>query len=141
MTNAATLRAFFADVWNGGDVAACDRYLAPEYSIWSDPGDPWEGQTMTVEGFKDRMISSRAPFPQQSFHIETLLESGDDVMVSWTWAGTHLGDLPGFPASGRKFTLKGMTHYVFEAGRIRGHWQVVDRLGLVNQLQAASRTQ
>jgi predicted ester cyclase len=34
-----------------------------------------------------------------------------------------------------------MTHYVFEAGRIRGHWQVVDRLGLVNQLQAASRSQ
>jgi predicted ester cyclase len=52
------------------------------------------------------MTTSRAPFPQQCFHIHTLLESGDDVMVSWTWTGTHLGDLPGFPASGRKFTLR-----------------------------------
>ncbi|OYU71352.1 MAG: hypothetical protein CFE28_15945 [Alphaproteobacteria bacterium PA2] len=141
MTNAETLRAFFADVWNGGDVAACDRYLAPQYAILSDPGDPWDGQILSVEGFKARMTTSRAPFPEQCFHIETLLEAGDDVMVSWTWTGTHLGDLPGFPASGREFTLKGMTHYVFEAGRIRGHWQVVDRLGLVTQLQAASRGQ
>jgi hypothetical protein len=50
MTNAETLRAFFADVWNGGDVAACDQYLAPQYAILSDPGDPWDGQILSVEG-------------------------------------------------------------------------------------------
>ncbi len=137
MPHSTTLRAFFNEVWNQGDVEACDHYLAPQYSIWSDPGDPWDGQTLSIEGFKARMTQSRTPFPKQAFEIVALVEAGSDLMVSWTWTGTHLGDIPGFPATGRAHSMKGMTHYVFEDGLIRGHWQAVDRLGLVNQLQAA----
>ena len=59
------------------------------------------------------------------------------VAATWLWTATHLGDLPGFPASGRRLTMSGATVYGFDAeDRLTGHWQVTDRLGIVRQLQA-----
>ena len=46
-----------SDVWNAGDVEACRRYLAPTYTIWHDPGDPWEGRTLDCGGFEDRLFA------------------------------------------------------------------------------------
>ncbi len=60
---------FFREVWNAGDVEACRHYLAPSYTIWPDPGDPWEGRTLDCGGFEDRLQISRAPFPDQCFEI------------------------------------------------------------------------
>jgi steroid delta-isomerase-like uncharacterized protein len=127
---------FFEEVWNRGDVDAVDRYLASAYTIYHDPGDAWHGQTLDVSGFKHRLVTSRAPFPDQRFEIVHAVNEGDRVAVAWTWRGTHQGDLPGFPASARVITLSGMTLYSFDDARISGHWQVVDRLSLVLQLRA-----
>jgi steroid delta-isomerase-like uncharacterized protein len=131
---------FFREVWNAGDVEACRRYLAPSYTIRHDPGDPWEGQTLDCGGFEDRLRISRAPFPDQCFEIAGLVEEQDAIAVSWTWHATHLGDLPGFPATGTRITMSGMTSYSFENGRLSGHWQVVDRLSVFQQLQAHRAT-
>jgi predicted ester cyclase len=49
--------------------------------------------------------------------------------------GTHLGDLPGFSASQRTVTIPSVTGLLFDGERIRGHWQVVDRLGVFQQLK------
>lgn len=32
---------------------------------------------------------------------------GDTVVVEWSWTGTHTGDMTGWPATGRRFTLLG----------------------------------
>jgi steroid delta-isomerase-like uncharacterized protein len=86
--------------------------------------------------FKQRLRVSRAPFPDQRFTIVNMIAEGDTVAACWTWAGTQTGDLPGFSASGRRVTMSGMTFYFFDAaGRISGHWQAVDRLGVMMQLQ------
>src|SRR6516225_4620047 len=45
--NARTLANFMESVWNQGDAAAVDRFLADQYVIHSDPGDPWEGATLS----------------------------------------------------------------------------------------------
>jgi predicted ester cyclase len=49
---------------------------------------------------------------------------------------THLGDYPGFPATGRRITMSGATVYFFgESDKLTGHWQITDRLGVYQQLQ------
>ena len=58
------------------------------------------------------------------------------VVATWFWTGTHTGNSPGFPASGKVVNISGMTVYYFESGRITGHWQVTDRLGVYQQLSA-----
>ena len=131
------LVAFFRDVWNAGDDRACATYLAPTYTIFHDPGDPWEGQTLDVAGFAHRLRVSRAPFPDQLFEIRGLFEAHDSVVVTWEWRATHLGDLAGFPATGTPITMSGITEYRFTDDRLSGNWQVVDRLGVFQQLQSA----
>jgi len=58
-----TVCARFERVWNAGDHDSVDELLAPEYHVRSDPGDPWDGQTLSRDGFKQRLAISRAPFP------------------------------------------------------------------------------
>ncbi len=130
------IAAFCDAVWNRRDLTGLERYIAPLYSIRSDPGDPWDGRTLTREEFADRVRISCAPFPDQHFTIEDMLVDGARVVVDWRWRGTHLADLPGFPASGRTIRISGLTIYDFEERLIRGHRQQADRLGVFQQLSA-----
>ena len=129
------LAAFLRDVWNDGDVAAAARYIAPRYKVHHDPGDPWDGQELDLAGYQERVRVSRAPFPDQRFDIVRMVAEDDAVALTWHWTGTHLGDLPGFPASGRLIRMSGITLYDVAAGRLAGHWQMIDRLGVYRQLR------
>jgi steroid delta-isomerase-like uncharacterized protein len=133
------LADFIRRVWDEGDAAAAGDYLGASYTIDHDPGDPWDGMALDLAGFQDRLIRSRAAFPDQRFDIQGLFADGDAVVMSWLWAATHRGDLPGFPASGRAIRMSGATVYRFDgADRITGHWQITDRLGVYQQLQRNS---
>jgi len=130
------LKEFLDRVWSSGEVDQCDRFLADSYTIRHDPGDPWDGRILDLAGFKERVRLSRAPFPDQRFDVQRWFEDDDGVAVTWLWSATHLGDLPGFPASGSLIRISGATVYDFDgSNRITGHWQVVDRLGVFRQLQ------
>ena len=135
--NKETVVRFLDEVWSRGNIEAVGAYLAPRYTIHHDPGDPWHGRTLDVEGFKDRVRQSRAPFPDQRFTIQELIAEGDRVAVTWSWAGTHRQDIPGSPASGKHITMSGITVYSFDGSRICGHWQVTDRLGVYQQLNVS----
>ena len=133
-----TLRDFLETVWNKGDKEAAADYIASSYAIRHDPGDPWDGKVLDVEEFKNRVRISRTPFPDQRFEVEDMILGENRVAVSWRWRGTQKGDLPGFPATGRAITMSGLTIYSFANGKISGHWQVTDRLGVFQQLSAVT---
>src|SRR5437016_237718 len=136
MTKSQILQAFLDEVWSRGDVEACDLYLADAYLIAHDPGDPGDGQTLSLDGFKDRVRRSRAPCPDQAFHVQAMVEGADCVVATWLWTATHQGELAGFAPTGRPLSMSGITLYRFDGDRICGHWQVVDRLGVFQQLAA-----
>jgi predicted ester cyclase len=129
------LRQLIEEVWNAGNVDASDLYIASAYTIRHDPGDPWEGQELDLAGYKERVRVSRAPFPDQCFSIEDLLADGDKVCMTWNWRATHLGDIPGFPATGNVIWMSGATVYYVEDRCFTGHWQIADRLGVYTQLR------
>jgi predicted ester cyclase len=129
------LAAFTRAVWDDGDADAADRYVAPLYTIRHDPGDPWDGQALDLAGYKDRVLKSRAAFPDQRFDIQGLYEDGDSVVMTWLWSASHRGDIPGFAATGKPVRMSGATVYTFDAeDRLTGHWQITDRLGVFQQL-------
>ena len=45
---------------------------------------------------------------------------------------THI---PGFPATGNQIRMSGATVYYIDGGRLTGHWQITDRLGVYMQLR------
>ena len=132
--NARTLATFMELVWNQGDATAVDGFLAEEYVIQSDPGDPWDGATLSRDGFKQRLLSSRAPFPDLRFDITGSVAEGDRVAIAWRMHGTHTGPMGPYPPTGRRIDVQGMTLYYFRDGRITGHRQVVDRVAVAQQL-------
>ena len=127
---------FIQQVWDEGDADAADAYVADAYRIHHDPGDPWDGRVLDFAGFRDRLLRSRAAFPDQRFDIQGLFADGDSVVMTWLWSATHLGDLAGFPATGKTVRMSGATVYGFDGDeRLTGHWQITDRLGVFQQLQ------
>ena len=130
------LANFIRQVWDEGNADAADGYVAAAYTIHHDPGDTWEGQVLDLAGFKDRVRLSRAAFPDQRFAIQRMFVDGHDIAMTWLWAATHSGDIPGFPASGKPIRMSGATVYSFDDDdRLTGHWQITDRLGVYKQLQ------
>ncbi|NKF20884.1 ester cyclase [Solimonas sp. C16B3] len=136
MNKQAILRDFIETVWNQGKIDAIPDFIAAQYHIEHDPGDPWDGQRLDVAGFQNRVAQSRAPVPDQCFDIQALFDSDDSVCMTWLWHGTHLGEIAGIPPSGKTLRMSGATVYRFDGQRISGHWQVADRLGVFQQLQA-----
>ena len=129
------LTKFIEEVWSQGRIESCDVFVGDTYTIRHDPGDPWDGQTLSREGFKERVRISRGPFPDQRFTLVSVLEEGTSVVIAWTWAGSHKGEIAGFAPTGTRLTMSGLTIYDFdEENRILGHWQVADRLGVFQQL-------
>ena len=132
------LRDFIETVWNQGNADLVPRFVAPRYTLRHDPGDPQDGQTLGLVGYAERLVRSRAPFPNQRFEIVELIAECDAIVMTWQWTGTHLADLPGFPASGRRIKMTGATVYYFDGHLLCGHWQIVDRLGVFQQLRPAA---
>lgn len=132
--NEKTLVEFIERVWNAGDVSVLAAYLADSYTIHHDPGDPWEKQTLSMEGFAERVRVSRAPVPDQEFEIQTMFSKESEVCITWRWRGTHLGEISGFAPTGQKISMSGATVYYFDNGKIAGHWQIADRFGVYQQL-------
>ncbi|MFA5162170.1 MAG: ester cyclase [Elusimicrobiales bacterium] len=128
------LARFVREVWSGGDIEAADKYIAPQYTIHHDPGDPWDGKTLGLAEYKERVRLLRSAFPDQHFDLQGLFEDGNAIAITWLWTATHKGDIPGFPASGRQIKMSGATVYYFENGLLSGHWQITDRLGVYQQL-------
>ena len=49
MSRKKLLAAFIEDVWSCGRIEACDDFIGETYTICHDPGDPWDGQTLSRE--------------------------------------------------------------------------------------------
>ena len=122
-------------IWSHGNLDAIDTLVAESYTIFSDPGDAWEGQTLNRETYRKRVLYSRKAMPDLTFKINTIIHENNLVAVIWQASGTQLGDLDGLPATGKKLIFSGQTTYIIKDGLVAGHWQVVDRLGFYQQLQ------
>jgi steroid delta-isomerase-like uncharacterized protein len=129
------LTRFLDEVWNKGEVDAAGKYLAASYVVRHDPGDSWHGKTLTLDTYKERLKAALAPFPDQHFAIQELYADNGNVVVTWLWKATYMGDIPGLPATGRPVSMSGATVYYFEGDRLSGHWQIIDRLGVFQQLR------
>ena len=122
-------------VWSAGQYGAIERLVAPRYVIHSDPGDAWDGQTFNRAQYQERVEDPRCAFPDLRFTPLELVAAGDRIAVRWQAEGTQSGDLRGVPATGKRLRFAGQTIYQLVDGQVAGHWQVVDRLGFLEQLR------
>jgi hypothetical protein len=117
MLGAVIVSELLDRVWNGGDVDAAAHYIADDYMIHHDPGDPWEGQHLSVAQYAARVSTYRGFFPDLRFTVHELLADEDKVIVTRLSQGTIAVDQPGYPPSGTLQTATGTTVYYIGAAR------------------------
>lgn len=122
-------------IWSKGLLEEIESLVSPAYTIHSDPGDAWEGQTLNRETYRERVLYSRKAFPDLTFKIEKMVAENNLVAVIWSAEGTHRGDLIGLAATGKRVSFNGQTFYEIKNNLVSGHWQTIDRLGFISQFR------
>jgi steroid delta-isomerase-like uncharacterized protein len=121
------------DSVNRGPPAFSETF-APDATIEIVGGPP---DTRDRESFANSMTALLAAFPGMHFTVDEQLSAGDngDVVVTrFTTHGTHRGDQLGFPATGKSVTFQGIIVDRLRDGKIVDRHEVVDALGLLQQL-------
>lgn len=124
-------RIIFEEVWNNRNTAAVDELMAANY-VHHDPQSPKFSDGR--EGYKQLVEYYLKAFPDSQFTIDQEIQEGDSVVTRWTVRGTHKGDLPTLPASGKTFSVTGITVARLQDGKFVESWNNWDALGLMQQL-------
>jgi predicted ester cyclase len=71
--------------------------------------------------------------------IHDMIAEDDQVVTRNTFYGTHEGELLGIPPTGKEVTIELIDILRVAEGKITDHWNVVDQLGLMQQLGEISK--
>ncbi|CAN5392864.1 hypothetical protein BH11BAC3_BH11BAC3_02780 [soil metagenome] len=129
------IREFIQKVWNEKNFDCIPTYMAPGYTIYWDPSDPWDGRTLNYEAYAMRLDYYFDAFPDINFEIKTVIAEGTSVAVIWIKTGINNGKHGAFPPTGKSIRATGSTIYHFNNGKICGHTQVVDGTAVMKQLR------
>lgn len=127
------IREFIQKVWNEKDLDCITNYVAPAYTIYKDPSDPWEGRSLNFDEFAMRLDYSFDSFPDINLKIQTAISEGDSVTTTWIMTGTNNGKNGAFPPTNKTIKSQGSTIYHFNDGKICGHTKVFDRTTILKQ--------
>lgn len=132
-TDAAVIRAFYAQVWEQGDLSHLPVVMHEEVAFQGTFGQTMRG----LDAFATYVASVRSAFSTYRCDVVELLADGGRVAARVRFSGRHdAGPFLGEPPSGRDLAWEGVGFFSLEAGRIRHLWVMGDMLGLMNQLKA-----
>jgi predicted ester cyclase len=122
--------------WNAGDLPGYLQLYADDLQLHGLAPDPMDKPALT--GFYQQLWAAMAapgrPGPQLDLH-ERLVD-GDLYGCRLTVSGEHRGDFMGVAATGRPYTLHGMSIMRFRGEQVVERWTTGDFLGLMVQLGA-----
>jgi predicted ester cyclase len=119
------------DIWNGGRLAVIDEVMSSD-GKYHGPHMP--NGLGDRETWKRAIGMYRSAFPDSHVTFEELIASGDTIVGRWRATGTHTGELPGLPPTGKPINIGGITIYRFREGKVVEAWEHLDMLGMWQQL-------
>lgn len=127
--NKALIRRTIEEIYNQGNLAAVDQYVASDFVIHAPSGD-----IHGPAGAKQFVAMLREAFPDFHMTIEDQVADGDRVVTRWTAEGTHLGEFQGIPPTGKHGKMTGIDIDRIVDGKAVECWTNTDDLGLMQQL-------
>ena len=105
-----------------------------------DPGmvdhTPAPGEEPTLAGFKQKVASFKAIFPDLEEDLQDIIASGDTVATRWVVTGSQQQEFMGIPASGETIRVEGMNFYRLKDSRVTDIWTQFDGVAMMQQLGA-----
>jgi steroid delta-isomerase-like uncharacterized protein len=117
------------EAWNRQDLATYSELYAPDAVIRGLGPGPL-GVEETLEVYR----AFFAGFPDLRLITDETVEEGERIAVRFTVRGTHEGVFQGIPPTGRPVDVQGISILHFSEGRIVERWNLLDQLGLLQQL-------
>ena len=124
--------ARFEHGFRAGDQATIDELCHPGLA----DHNPAPDEEPTLAGFKQKVASFKAIFPDLKEDLQDIIASGDTVATRWVVTGSHQQELMGIPASGQTIRVEGMNFYRLKDGRVTDIWTQFDGVALMQQLGA-----
>jgi steroid delta-isomerase-like uncharacterized protein len=131
--NATIVRRFVDEIINNGNYAVLRELIHPDY-VYRSPDQELYGPA----ALEDLFTAYRTGIPDLAATIDELIVSGDSVVISITLSGTHTGNLMGIPATGNPLSVHGMVRSRLQEGKIIEEWEILDMLGMFQQLGVIS---
>lgn len=130
--NLATVRAFYAELWERGDLARLPALLHDDVAFQGTFGQVMRGH----DAFAAYVRSVRMAFSAYRCELRDVLAQDDRVAARVGFSGHHdAGSFLDFPPSGRDLAWEGVGFFRLDGGRIRNLWVMGDMLGLLGQLK------
>jgi len=133
--NKEVARNFFEEVLGQGHL---DKYAESHAKDFVAHG---ENHGYTLEEDMAAAKEERKALPDMKVDVNQILAERDLVAVYWIASGTNTQAGMGFPATGKKIKVDGMTIFRFKAGKICEEWSVWDMLSVMRQMGLISSPQ
>jgi steroid delta-isomerase-like uncharacterized protein len=75
--------------------------------------------TRGKEELRGFVTGAFAAVPDIRFELKSSFAAGQRAALEWVMSGTHMGDFPGLPATGKRLSVRGSTLLELDAGGIR----------------------
>jgi ketosteroid isomerase-like protein len=121
--NKAVVRRLMEET-SRGNLAVIDELIAPDF-VFHNPSDPSVGGG--PEGYRRWTTQRRGDLGDDRVTIEDQLAEGDKVATRFTVRATHAG-------TGTVVTITVIAIDHLRDGRLVGHWDEADALGMLQQI-------
>jgi steroid delta-isomerase-like uncharacterized protein len=135
-TGHATLAQQLLDAWNTHDPERVIGLLIEDH-LYEDVALAVinHGAAETRQFFE----GAYSAFPDLQFTLTGVIVNRETAALEWKMTGTHKGDLPGMPATGKPFSVRGVTVLDIAGDKIRAvrdYWDFATLLRQVGLLAA-----
>ena len=125
----AVVRRFYEEMNNDRKLELAPDLFTADHKM-HDPQVPTadgpDGMAATVKVYQEGV--------QGHWQIEEMFSTGDKVVARWTGSGTHVAEVNGIPATGKKIRVDAIAIHRMSDGKIAETWEVWDTLGFLQQL-------
>jgi steroid delta-isomerase-like uncharacterized protein len=128
--NKAAVRRLIEDHWNGKSAAHVSELFTPDCTLHTP-----DGVLQGLEGAAFLLHAYATAFPDFRMTIDDILADGNQVVVRWTFTGTHRGPLAHIPATGNRFNVAGgIGIFRLVAGKVAEGYFAWNKFELLQQL-------
>ncbi len=124
MSENLRLLAEYSDAMFAGDEQAVLRYWSPDFVSHVTARVNPDAVGTDVRGQEvEWWAQVRSAFPDFTFDVDLIIESGDLIVSNWTVKGTHTGTpFYGVAASGNPVEINGTAVLRMQDGQVVEHW-------------------
>jgi predicted ester cyclase len=130
--NKTLMKRFVTEYQTNHDEAVLYELLSPDFVDHSAP----PGLPAGREGVKVLFDAFHQAFAGFTAQIDDQVAEQDKVVTRKSFVGRHVGDFMGLAATGKEVRINVIDIVRMADGQIVEHWNVVDELGLLRQLDA-----